>query len=131
MVEMVQGAKTVEAQGTVQAEVYYTRERVRIVKEVRLDYLVEDEETGKQYLIDKDYFGRKYIQESELVPIHDEVWQKLKEQAEQLHQLRRANSRLKNEVRGLRRAAEEERKKKPKKQHIRKGQKRGAHGRNG
>lgn len=111
------------AEGT--AEVYYTKERVRIIKEHGLDYLVEDLETGKQYLIDQHYFKRKYATESELIPVHTELWDKLQSQANQLHQLKRANSRLKTEVRDLRRAAEEERKAKKERQHYRNGQKRG------
>lgn len=122
-----------EAQGTVQAEVevYRMKERVKIVKEVRDDYLIEDVDTGKQYLADKAWFHNKYMSDKELIPIHQEVWDKLQNLSLQLHQLKRANSRLKDEVRKKDREAEAERKKKKKKQHIRKGQKRGAHGRNG
>lgn len=40
--------------------IYAPKERVKILKEVRADYLIEDIDTGRQYLIDKTYFHRKY-----------------------------------------------------------------------
>lgn len=112
------------AAGTTEV-IYVTKERVRIILEHGLDYLVEDLDTGKRYLIDQSYLRRKYSVEGEVIPIHTEVWNKLENQALQLHQLKRANSRLKNEVRELRRQAEEARKGKTERHHYRNGQKRG------
>jgi hypothetical protein len=40
--------------------VYAPLERVVIIREVRADYLIEDLETGQQYLVDQTYFRRKY-----------------------------------------------------------------------
>lgn len=106
--------------------VYVMKERVKIVKEVRDDYLIEDLETGKQYLVDKHYFHRKYVTENELIPVHQEVWDKLHNQALQLHQLKRANSRLKDSERALRKDNEAIRKQYGlPKQHYRNGRKRG------
>lgn len=107
------------------AVVYVVKERVKIVREVRMDYLVEDLDTGKQYLIDQSYFRRKYVAEAEHLPIHTEVWEKLENQAYQLHQLKRANNRLRAELRSARRAHAKLQKEKPEVQHYRNGQKRG------
>lgn len=112
--------------------VYVVKERVKIVEDVGADYLIEDLDTGNQYLVDKHYFHRKYVTEEELLPIHQEVWDKLDSQARQLHQLKRANSRLKESERELRKDNESLRKKYGlPKQHYRNGRKRGKHGRNG
>lgn len=112
-------------------EVYVNNERVKIIREVRADYLIEDVATGKQYLIDKSYFHKRYLSEREYLPIHTEVWQKLENQAMQLHQLRRANSRLKNKLRKLRKQTEEKRAQSPESAHYRNGRKRGRFGHNG
>lgn len=112
------------------AEVYFMKERVKVIREHGADYLVEDVDSGKQYLIDKSYFHRKYATEGELLPIHQEVWDKMDVQARQLHQLKRANSRLKDETRALAKENAELRKTYglPKK-HYRNGRKRSRFGR--
>lgn len=40
--------------------VYQPIEKVVIVRELELDYLVEELTTGKQYLVDKTYFRKRY-----------------------------------------------------------------------
>jgi hypothetical protein len=40
--------------------IYQVSEKVVIIRTVGLDYLVEDVDTGKQYLVDRAYFKRKY-----------------------------------------------------------------------
>lgn len=107
------------------------KERVKIVREHNQDYLIEDVETGKQYLIDQSYFRRRYTPEAEHLPIHTEVWEKLEKQAQELHQLKRANSRLRGELRSTRKAKAKLQKEKPEVQHYHNGQKRGRHGRHG
>jgi hypothetical protein len=105
-------------------------EKVKIVKENGADFLIEDLETGKQYLIDKTYFGRRYTPENPL-PIHTELWEKLEAQAEELYKVKRNNIKLRKELKRERRKRGKEQKEKPEVQHLRKGQKRGRHGRNG
>jgi hypothetical protein len=45
--------------------IYQNNERVRIIKEHGLDYLIEDAHTGKQYLVDKAYFHKRYTRTTE------------------------------------------------------------------
>lgn len=47
------------AEGTPEV-IYQNNEQVRIVKEHGPDYLIEDASTGKQYLVDKTYFHKRY-----------------------------------------------------------------------
>lgn len=106
-------------------EIYYRKERVRIIKEVRSDYLIENVDTGTHYLIDKIVFARNYASEGELIPVHTEVWQKLDNQGLQLFQLRRANTNLRKKLRRSERRVTELLGEQKKKQHYRNGQKRG------
>lgn len=112
-------------------EVYVMRERVQIVKEVRADYLIEDVTTGRQYLVDKTYFHRHYITENDLIPVHTEIWEKLQNQALQIHQLKRANTKIRNELRKTRRILADMENTQKEKKHYRNGRKRGKYGRNG
>jgi hypothetical protein len=114
-----------QAVQTGREEVYVMRERVKVVKEVRDDFLIEDIDSGQQFLIDKEVFRRKYIQESELVPVHQEVWDRMENQALQLYQMKRANTDMRNQLKSARQELDKLRGKRKEKQHYRNGQKRG------
>lgn len=101
--------------------IYTFNERVVIVRELEQDYLIEDLNTHKQYLVDKVYFRRRYIAETELIPMHQEVWNKLDQQARELHQLKKANSRLRGELRSLRKQYAKLKKDKKETQHYKNG----------
>ena len=40
--------------------IYQSTEKLVIIKELKLDYLVEDVDTGRQYVVDKTYFTKRY-----------------------------------------------------------------------
>ena len=104
--------------------VYRAKQRLRILGEQGLDYIVEDEQ-GRTYMYDREKFHRDYASEDDNLPVHTDVWEKLDQQARDLHHVKRANSRLKDEVRGLRKQLEQQRKERGERQHYRNGQKRG------
>lgn len=115
-----------------EAEAYYIKtERVRIMEEQEYGYLIEYVESGRIYAIDKEYFHSKFRSEADQLPVHQELWDKMHQQALELHQLKCANTNMRKELRGERKKFESLRKKTEPKQHIRKGQKRGSYGRNG
>lgn len=68
---------------------------------------------------------------SDSLPIHTEVWAKLDAQNKEMHQLKRANSRLKSEVRALRKERAKLIEEQMERHHYRNGRKRGRYGRNG
>jgi hypothetical protein len=113
------------------AVVYQRKEKVTVIAYDGRDYLVEDTETGTHYMIDQHYFRRHYESTADRLPIHQEVWDKLDKQARELYQLKQANTKLRDELKGERKKFESYRKGKPKNNHYRNGQKRGSHGRNG
>lgn len=105
--------------------VYQNRERVRIIKEHGLDYLIEDVDTGKQYLVDRTYFHKRYDAEGERIPIHTELWERMQELANDNYQLKRTLKNKDRELKGERKKLEALRKKIKPEQHYRNGQKRG------
>lgn len=114
--------------------VYQRKERVIIVAYDGKDYLVKDEETGKHYSIDSLYFRSHYESKAEAlpdIPVHQELWDKLHQQATELFQMKCANTALKKDLKGERKKFESLRKTVKPKQHVRKGQKRGSYGRHG
>ena len=105
--------------------VYQNRERVKIVREVGLDYLIEDIDTGKQYLIDKAYFEKKYISEEERLPVHTDLWERIQLLSSDNYGLRRTVIKLRKDLTGERKKNDNLRKKLKPTQHYRNGQKRG------
>lgn len=47
--------------------VYQSIEKVVIIKELELDYVVEDLATSRQYLVDKSYFRKRYESIGEII----------------------------------------------------------------
>lgn len=46
--------------------VYQSIEKVVITQELERDYIIEDLATGRQYLVDKDYFRKRYAVSGEI-----------------------------------------------------------------
>lgn len=111
-------------QGTTEV-IYQNNERVKIIKEHGLDYLIEDVSTGKQYLIDKTYFAKRYTSEEERLPVHTDVWERIQVLSADNYSLRRAIIKLRGTLKGERKKLAAALDKKKERQHYRNGQKRG------
>jgi hypothetical protein len=105
--------------------VYQNNERVIIVKEHGLDYLIEDTETGKQYLVDKTYFHKRYASEEERLPVHTELWERMQALSAENYQLKRTLKHRDKDLKSEKKRTEALRKKLKPEQHYRNGQKRG------
>lgn len=99
---------------------YQSTEVVRAIGETETDILIESQENYRTYEVDKALFAQRYAPVFD-VDAYSQLKMMIAKQNEDMKHLRRANSRLKDDNRRLRREREKARKQAPERQHYKNG----------